>query len=117
MQKLNIDAIPLDKHGKITKQTAELDGVSVTRVTFNPGAQWSVDLREYAGTSSCELPHVAFMLNVTLAVRMDDGKEEHFSKNDVMMLPPGHDAWCVGAEPAVFVEFSRGGDYYDDQKT
>ena len=33
-----------------------------------------------------------------------------------MMLPPGHDAWSVGDEPAVFVEFSRGCDYYDDQK-
>jgi hypothetical protein len=29
-----------------------------------------------------------------------------------MMLPPGHDAWCVGEEPCIFVEFSRGGDYY-----
>ena len=116
MQKLNLDFLPTDKHGKIVKQTAQLDGVAVTRVTFNPGAQWSVDLKDYAGTSSCELPHVAYMLKGTLAVRMDDGIEEQFSQNDVMMLPPGHDAWCVGLEPAVFVEFSRGGDYYDDQK-
>ena len=115
MQKLNLDEGPLDKHGKIVKQTTELHGVSVTRVTFNPGAQWSNDLKEYAGTSSCQLPHVALMLKGTLAVRMDDGSEEHFKRNDVMMLPPGHDAWCVGDEAAVFVEFSRGGDYYDDQ--
>jgi hypothetical protein len=56
------------------------------------------------------------MLKGCLAVKMDDGNEEHFNQNDVMMLPPGHDAWCVGEEPAMFVEFSRGGDYYDDQK-
>ena len=43
-----------------------------------------------------------------LAVKTRDGSEEHFNQNDVMMLPPGHDAWCVGEEPAVFVEFSRG---------
>lgn len=116
MQKLNLDSIPLDKHGNITKQSAELHGVSVTRVTFNPGAKWSADLKEYAGTASCELPHVALMLSGTLAVQMDDGSEEHFSQNDVMMLPPGHDAWCASEEPAVFVEFSRGGDYCDDQK-
>jgi len=30
------------------------------------------------------------------------------------MLPPGHDAWTVGDEPCVFVEFSRGNDYYED---
>jgi len=38
---------------------------------------------------------------------MDDGSEEEFSTNDAMMLPPGHDAWCVGGGPCVFVEFSR----------
>lgn len=116
MQKANLDSIPADAHGNISKQTAELHGVSVTRVTFNPGAVWSKDLKDYAGTTSCELPHVALVLSGTLAVRMDDGTEQHFSENDVMMLPPGHDAWAVGDEAAVFVEFSRGGDYYDDQK-
>jgi hypothetical protein len=29
-----------------------------------------------------------------------------------MMIPPGHDAWSVGDQPCVFVEFSRGDDYY-----
>ena len=85
MQKANLDAVPEDAHGKISKQTAELQGVAVTRVTFNPGAVWSKDLKEYAGTASCQLPHVALVLSGTLAVRMDDGSEEHFSKNDVML--------------------------------
>ena len=116
MQKANLDALPQDTHGKISKQTAELNGVAVTRVTFDPGAKWSQDLKEYAGTNSCQLAHVALVLSGTLAVLMDDGSEERFGANDVMMLPPGHDAWCVGDEPAVFVEFSRGGDYYDNQK-
>ena len=115
MQKANLDSVPEDTHGKISKQTAELQGVAVTRVTFHPGAVWSKDLKEYAGTSSCQLPHVALVLSGTLAVAMDDGSEEKFSKNDVMLLPPGHDAWAVGDEPAVFVEFSRGGDYYNDR--
>jgi hypothetical protein len=43
---------------------------------------------------------------------MDDGSQQDFSRNDVMLLPPGHDAWSVGNEPCVFVEFSRGNDYY-----
>ena len=60
-----------------------------------------------------ELPHVALVLSGTLKVVMDDGEEEEFSKDDVMMLPPGHDAWAVGDVPCTFVEFSRGGDYYD----
>jgi hypothetical protein len=43
---------------------------------------------------------------------MNDGSESDFSAGDVMMLPPGHDAWTVGDEACVFVEFSGGNDYY-----
>jgi mannose-6-phosphate isomerase-like protein (cupin superfamily) len=112
MQKGNLDSAAPDRHGRITKETVELKGVSVTRVTFDVGAKWSEDLKEYAGTHSCQLPHVAIVVSGTLRVVMDDGEVEDFSKNDVMLLPPGHDAWSVGDEPCVFVEFSRGNDYY-----
>jgi hypothetical protein len=43
---------------------------------------------------------------------MTDGSEDVFAGGDVMLLPPGHDAWTVGDEACTFVEFSRGGDYY-----
>jgi hypothetical protein len=112
MQKGNLDSVKSDAHGKIKKETVSLQGVSVTRVTFDVGAKWSNDLKEYAGTDSCQLPHVALVLSGTLRVVMDDGSQQDFSKNDVMLLPPGHDAWSVGNEPCVFVEFSRGNDYY-----
>lgn len=114
MQKGNLGDVPSDHHGLMKKETVALDGVSVTRVTFDVGAKWSNDLKEYAGTKSCELPHVALVLSGTLRVVMDDGSVEDFSKNDVMLLPPGHDAWTVGDEACVFVEFSRGNDYYGD---
>jgi hypothetical protein len=113
MQKANLDEIGTDVHGRIAKASAVLEGVTVTRVTFGPGARWSEDLKEYAGTESCELPHVALVQQGRLHVRMDDGSEQEFGPNDVMLLPPGHDAWSVGDEPCVFVEFSRGNDYYD----
>lgn len=112
MQKGNLDAVPTDVHGLIKKETVELNGVSVTRVTFGVNAKWSRDLKDYAGTPSCVLPHVALVMSGTLHVVMDDGEVEEFSKNDVMLLPPGHDAWSVGNEPCVFVEFSKGNDYY-----
>jgi len=112
MQKGSLDAITPDTHGRISKQTVELDGVSVTRVTFDVGAKWSEDLKEYAETATCVLPHVALVLSGTLRVVMDDGETQDFSKNDVMLLPPGHDAWTIGDEACVFVEFSRGNDYY-----
>jgi hypothetical protein len=59
MQKGNLDSVKADEHGKIKKETVDLKGVSVTRVTFDVGAKWSADLKGYAGTNSCQLPHVA----------------------------------------------------------
>jgi hypothetical protein len=113
MQKKNLDH-PDDvaNYGLITKEEVVLDTVTVHRVTFNQGAKWSKDLKPVAGTASCELPHVALVQTGRLHVVMDDGSEDEFGPNDIMMLPPGHDAWTVGDEPCVFIEFSSGGDYY-----
>jgi quercetin dioxygenase-like cupin family protein len=97
--------------GTIEKQSVTVDGVTATRVTFAPGARWSTLLAAKAGTPSCLAPHVALVVEGVLRVRMDDGAEEDFGPNDLMLLPPGHDAWTLGDEPCVFVEFSRG---YDD---
>jgi hypothetical protein len=114
MQKAQLDKAPRDVHGAIFKQTVNLEGVSVTKVTFSVGAKWSKDLKPYAGTKSCLLPHIAYVLSGAIAIRMDDGSEEIFRAGDVMMLPPGHDGWTLGEQPCEFVEFSRGNDYYDD---
>ena len=104
---------PREAHGKITKQSVNLDKVTATRVTFHPGAKWSWDLKAYAGTHSCALPHVAMVLQGTLRVVMDDGSKEDFSAGEIMLLPPGHDAWCVGKTACIFVEFSQGNNYYN----
>lgn len=112
LQRAQLAAIEPDVHGRISKRTAVLDGISVTEVTFGVGARWSEDLKAYAGTDSCELPHVALVTAGTLRVLSDDGTRQDFSAGDVMLLPPGHDAWTIGDEPAIFVEFSRGNDYY-----
>lgn len=115
MQKANIDAAKSDIHGKISTQVVELDDVTVIKVTFHPGAKWSADLKEDAGTDSCVLPHVAYVISGAIHIKMDDGSEETFSKGDIMMLPPGYDAWTVGGDPCEFIQFSRGDDYYADQ--
>jgi ethanolamine utilization protein EutQ (cupin superfamily) len=55
---------------------------------------------------------VAYVQAGRLHVVMDDGAEEEFGPGDIMMLPPGHDAWTVGDEPCIFVEFTAGTNYY-----
>src|SRR3954468_10273035 len=98
MQKVHLADVESDAHGLISKRTAEFDGLSVTQVTFDRGARWSNDLKEYAGTELCELPHVALVQQGTLRVVLGDSSQEDFSAGDVMLLPPGQDAWAVGGE-------------------
>ena len=114
MQKANLDSAKPDVHGDISKQAVTLDRVSVVKVTFNPGAKWSKDLKPDAGTESCLLPHVAYVLSGSLMVQMDDGSTELFEAGDVMLLPPGHDAWSAGDKPCTFIQFSQGANYYDE---
>jgi hypothetical protein len=59
---------------------------------FDVGARWSNDLKDYAGTPSCELPHAALVLSGCLHVVMDDGSEDEFGPNQVMLLPIAFDA-------------------------
>jgi hypothetical protein len=37
---------------------------------------------------------------------MNDGIEEEFGLGDVGYVPPGHNAWVIGAEPFESVDFT-----------
>jgi hypothetical protein len=42
---------------------------------------------------------------------MDDGTEADLGPGDVMVIEPGHDAWTVGDEPCVAVDWSAAATY------
>ena len=81
------------------------------RTTFQPGWRWSESVKPVVGTDSCEVHHVIYMVSGRMVVRMDDGTESEFGPGDVGVVPPGHDAWVVGNEPVVGIDF-RGGAIY-----
>ncbi len=58
-----------------------------------------------------EAPHFQYHLAGQLAIRMDDGTELVAGPGDVTSLPSGHDAWVVGDEPVVFLDFAGAADY------
>jgi class 3 adenylate cyclase len=84
----------------------DLDETAVGRVTLPAGWRWSTDVQPLAGTASCEIRHVAFTISGTLHVQMDDGTELDIRAGDAHEIPPGHDAWVVGDEPYVSVEWA-----------
>jgi hypothetical protein len=96
-------------HGRA--EILDVGGGQVGRLTFQPGWRWSSDVRPIAGTSSCEAPHFQYHVSGRLAILMDDGTEFIAGPGDVTALPSGHDAWVVGDEPVVTVDWFGAGSY------
>lgn len=88
-----------------------VDGAVVGRAILEPGWRWSTSVQPIAKTKSCEAPHFQYHVSGVLRVRMDDGTEFDCTKGDVSTLPPGHDAWVVGNEPVILVDFQGMVDY------
>ena len=80
--------------------------VDVGRAVLEPGWRWSVDLKPMVRTPSCQIRHLHVVLSGRFAVQMDDGALHEFVADDVVDVPPGHDAWVVGDEPAVVLDIS-----------
>ena len=78
---------------------------AVGRATFLPGWKWSEHVKPIAKTDSCTAPHFQYHVSGRLAIRMDDGTEFIAGPGDITSLPKGHDAWVVGDEPAVVVDW------------
>ena len=84
----------------------EVGLLSVGRAILPPGWRWSLDVRPVVGTALCEIHHLHVLLAGRLAVQMASGELYEFVPNDVMDIPPGHDAWVVGDEEVVLLDVS-----------
>jgi ketosteroid isomerase-like protein len=98
------DNRPFAAHGHAVLATA--GAASLLRGEFEPGWRWSTDIAPIAGTSSCQVRHLGYVISGRMDIRMDDGKELTCAPGDLFDLAPGHDAWVVGDEKCVMVDFS-----------
>jgi len=83
----------------------------IGRLVFQPGWRWSNDVKPIAKTESCQAPHFQYHVSGRIGVRMDDGTEFIAEPGDVTSLPQGHDAWVVGNEPVVLVDWFGASEY------
>ena len=86
-------------------------GGTIGRAVLQPGWRWSLHVKPIAGTMSCEAPHFQYHVAGRLRIRMDDGTEFEARPGDVTSLPSGHDAWVVGDEPVVLVDWQGATNY------
>jgi quercetin dioxygenase-like cupin family protein len=70
-----------------------------------------MNVKPIAGTDSCQVSHLGYVLSGRMRVHMDDGGETEIGPGQVVAIPPGHDAEVVGDEACVMVDFGEFGDY------
>jgi len=88
-----------------------LDAGPVGRATFQPGWRWSQHVKPIAGTESCQAAHTGYFVSGRMKVVMDDGEEMEYGPGDFAVMAPGHDAWIVGDEPCVVIDWQGFADY------
>ena len=85
-----------------------IGGGTVGRLTLEPGWRWSQHVKPIAKTEGCEAPHFQYHVSGRLHVVMAEGDEFEVGTGEITALPSGHDAWEVGQEPVVLVDWHVG---------
>ena len=83
----------------------------VGRFTFQPGWKWSECIKPVVGTDSCQAEHLGYVVSGTIHVAHEDGTAVDLGPGDAYRIAPGHDAWVVGDEPFVGMEFKSAAEY------
>jgi class 3 adenylate cyclase len=59
-----------------------------------------------AGTATCQLHHLGYSISGLMHVVTDEGHELEILPESIYEIPSGHDAWVVGDEPWVTLEWT-----------
>jgi len=103
------DEVRTFEKGKL--ELINIGGGVVGRLTLEPGWRWSLHVKPVAKTEWCEAPHFQYHLSGRLHICMADGTEFDAEPGQVTALPVGHDAWVVGDEPVVVIDWAGASNY------
>jgi hypothetical protein len=87
-------------------EIVELGDFTIGYVVHQPGWSWSEHVRPSVGGEWCQARHVGVLLSGRTGIRLKDGTTYEFGPRDVVDIPPGHDGWVIGDEPAVMIEWA-----------
>lgn len=80
------------------------EGITIGKLSFEPGWRWSECVKPVVKTDQCQLSHVGYAISGRVTVRLNDGTEKTISPGESYSIPPGHDAWVEGKESFVAIE-------------
>jgi class 3 adenylate cyclase/quercetin dioxygenase-like cupin family protein len=87
-------------------ELVELGELAVGRAVFEPGWRWSEHVKPIVGTESCQVHHIGYVVSGHLRIEMTDGASLEVVGGDAFEIPPGHDAWVIGDEPWVSIDWA-----------
>lgn len=90
---------------RTTVEVVNVGEGEIGRYTFQPGWRWAECIKPVVGTESCRVEHVGYVVSGALHIQHDDGTTADITPGTVYRIAPGHDAWVLGDDPAVVVEF------------
>ncbi len=91
--------------GGVTVDVVRAANGRIKRLVYPPGFRWSTHMKSIAGTSHCMHAHVGFLARGHVRGEYADGCAFDFIAPQALVLEPGHDAWVVGDETAVLIQF------------
>ena len=98
--------------GKV--KLVNIGGATIGRLILEPGWRWAHHVKPIAKTEWCEAPHFQYQVSGRLHILMSDGTELESGPGDVTALPQGHDAWVLGEEPVVVIDWFGASNYGKD---
>jgi hypothetical protein len=96
-----------DEHlskGGVEIDVLQIGDMKVKRAIYPSGWRFSTHM----GAPKCLDTHVGYTVSGHLIVELSDGTHLELGPGSVFVIPAGHDAWVVGAEPCTMVQFDEG---------
>jgi hypothetical protein len=91
--------------GGVSIDTTRAANGRVKRVCYPPGFRWSVHMKPLVNTPLCMHAHVGFLARGRVRGAYADGCAFDLAAPRAVVIEPGHDAWVVGTQAAVLIEF------------
>jgi hypothetical protein len=92
------------RKGGVEIDVVRLGDMVVKRASYPKGWRFSKDM----GAPRCLDTHVGYTVSGRIAVQLSDGSRLELGPGKVFAIPADHDAWVVGDEPCVIVQFDEG---------
>ncbi|OGK79231.1 MAG: hypothetical protein A2X52_19380 [Candidatus Rokubacteria bacterium GWC2_70_16] len=93
------------KFGGATVDVLKVGNGRIKRLVYPPGFRWSTHMQAVVGTDQCMHAHVGFLARGHIKGEYADGCGFEAVAPQAVVVQPGHDAWVVGREPAVLIQF------------